>query len=366
MPRLITTWFGVFIVDKGKVMDHLLFPKDPVELAARLRSISDDKVLTEEQEMAKDIKDLRVGEERLSKLGKVSKSIRDRELSSIPEVYGFSKSLLQQAMLQLGRTKIKEVAEDRYIIQAVRAIDDLNKTANLLSERLHEWYSLHFPELGRDLPDERYASLIAKLGDRDKIAEETGMDVTSSVGAELTDRDRSAIMAYAEALDRIYKTRKSMESFIEDRMKEVAANLAYLVGPILGARLIALAGGIERLARLPASTIQMLGAEKAFFKHLTEGGDMPKHGVIFQHPHLHASPYWQRGKIARAFASKIAIAAKTDSYSDKFLAEDLKEALDRRMAYIQKRFSRPPRPKSKSRTPIKKKVKKRKGRGARR
>jgi len=345
MPKLITTWFGVFLVERDKVLKQILFPKDADEIAKRLKAMSENAVLKEERDLAKGVKGLKASDPRLSEFGPVSRTIKDREVSTRPELYGFSKGLLQEAMIKLGRASMKEIAEDRYIIQAVKAIDDLNKTANLLSERLHEWYSHHYPELGRILPDEKYASLISELGDRGKVGEQAGEDPSSSVGAPLNDEDRQAVMAYAEALDRIYRTRKTMEKYIEARMKDVAPNITHMTGPVLGARLIALARGLERLARLPSSTIQILGAEKAFFKHLTEGSDMPKHGVIFQHPLLHASPHWQRGKIARAFASKIAIAAKSDSYSDKFLGDDLKRDLDKRIANIRKAFKNPPRAK---------------------
>jgi nucleolar protein 56 len=125
-------------------------------------------------------------------------------------------------------------------------------------------------------------------------------------------------------------------------MKEIAPNLSHLIGPILAAKLIALAGGLERLARLPSSTVQMLGAEKAFFRHVTEGQDLPKHGVIFQHPLLHASPFWQRGKIARAMAAKIAIAAKSDAFGDNFIAENLKNALDKRVESIRRIYKDQP------------------------
>jgi nucleolar protein 56 len=348
MPKLVTTWFGTFLVERGKVLNQILFPKDATAIAERLKAISGEKVLDEERQLARGVRELKVAEGRLHELGPVSKSLHDMEVSMRPEVHGFSKSLYQEAMLILGRSRMKVIAEDRYIIQAVKAIDDLNKTANLLSERLHEWYSLHYPELGPDVGDERFAQLIAQFGDRAEVAKEGGLpDVSKSVGAPLGDQDRSAVMAYAGALEGVFKTRGDVEAYIEDRMKEIAPNLSHLIGPILAAKLIALAGGLERLARLPASTVQMLGAEKAFFRHITEGQDLPKHGVIFQHPLIHASPFWQRGKIARAMASKIAIAAKSDAYGDNFIAEGLKKDLDDRVEVIRRIFkdqpSKPPR-----------------------
>jgi nucleolar protein 56 len=343
MPKLVTTWFGTFLVERGKVVKQVLFPKDAKAIAERLKARSEDKVLDEERAISVNVRELKVSEGRLSPLGPVSKSLHDMEVSMRPEIYGFSKNLYQEAMLVLGRSRMKEIAEDRYIIQAVKAIDDLNKTANLLSERLHEWYSLHYPELGPDVADEKFAQLIAQYGERTEVAKEGGLpDVSASVGAPLGDQDKAAVMAYAGALENIFRTRGDIEAYIEERMKEVAPNSSHLIGPILAAKLIALAGGLERLARLPSSTVQMLGAEKAFFRHITEGQDLPKHGVIFQHPLIHGSPFWQRGKIARAMAAKISIAAKTDAFSDNFNGEAIKTALDKRVEAIRQNFKAQP------------------------
>ena len=124
-------------------------------------------------------------------------------------------------------------------------------------------------------------------------------------------------------------------------MEYSAPNISYLVGPIIGSRLITKAGGLKRLSKLPSGTIQVLGAEKALFRHLKDGSNPPKHGLIFQHPLIHRAPYWQRGKIARAFASKIALAAKMDEHSDKFVAEELKKDLLERIEEIRERYPEP-------------------------
>ncbi len=98
---------------------------------------------------------------------------------------------------------------------------------------------------------------------------------------------------------------------------------------------------MNRLARLPSGTVQILGAEKALFRHLKEGSNPPKHGFIFQHPFIHRAPYWQRGKISRAFASKIAIAAKVDEHSDRFIGEELRKDLLERIEDIKDKYPKP-------------------------
>ncbi|UCH02286.1 MAG: hypothetical protein JSV20_00335 [Candidatus Bathyarchaeota archaeon] len=124
-------------------------------------------------------------------------------------------------------------------------------------------------------------------------------------------------------------------------MKEIAPNIQNLVGTTLGARLIVLAGGLDNLARKPASTIQVLGAEKALFRSIRTGTKPPKHGIIFQHKAVHQSPRWQRGKIARVLASKIAIAARFDAYNGTYKGNKLKDDFERRLQEIKRKYERP-------------------------
>jgi nucleolar protein 56 len=125
-------------------------------------------------------------------------------------------------------------------------------------------------------------------------------------------------------------------------MAEVAANMLAVAGATIGARLIAKVGGLEKVARLPASTIQVLGAEKALFRALRTGGSPPKHGILFQHKEVHSAPRWQRGKIARSLAAKIAIAARIDAYGGK-REEGLEENLSRRIEEIKVKYKDAPR-----------------------
>jgi nucleolar protein 56 len=127
-------------------------------------------------------------------------------------------------------------------------------------------------------------------------------------------------------------------------MEEVAPNTRAIGGSLLGARLVALAGGLMNLAKLPASTIQVLGAEKALFRALKTKARPPKHGIIFQHPFIHDAKRWQRGKIARALAGKLAIAARVDAFSGKYAGDGLKFDLDKRIAEIKERYEKPPPP----------------------
>ncbi len=266
---------------------------------------------------------------------------------------------LHEVMVELTRRKLRRAAEKRDLlaVQAIRAIDDIDKTINLFVARLREWYSLHFPELDdlvREHPD--YVKIVLELGHRDRITEEAleklgfspgkakkiAEAARKSMGADLSDFDLQQIQTLASIIHQLYTLRRELGEYIEAVMKEVAPNITALVGPLLGARLLSLAGGLENLARMPASTIQVLGAEKALFRALRTGGKPPKHGVIFQYPDIHRSPRWQRGKIARALASKLAIAAKVDYFSGRYIGDKLKEELRKRIEEIKTLYAKPP------------------------
>ncbi|MEW6329196.1 MAG: hypothetical protein AB1468_03710 [Candidatus Micrarchaeota archaeon] len=234
---------------------------------------------------------------------------------------------------------------DKLLIQTVGAITETDKAANLLFERLREWYGVHFPELSVGEPL-KYCELVLNLDkknpDLDELkkiigeqkAREIASKAGSSIGADLTPADVDEIKLLANGIIQLYKLREKLDAYQATLAREVCPNLSYLVEPALAARLISKAGGLARLAVLPASTIQVLGAEKALFKHLRSHTRPPKHGVIFQHPYIGNAPKKQRGKIARALATKITIAVKADAYSKHFIAKELKEKFEARVKNI--------------------------------
>ena len=207
---------------------------------------------------------------------------------------------------ELTKLLMKESSErkDKLIIQTVSALDDLDETLNLFSERLREWYSLYFPEMDKIVKKhELYARLVSQFLKREnytrtklkeflpsKTAKTLSKAAKNSMGAELSEEDLSIIKEFADQLVSMYNLREKLLKYLGELMEETAPNLTKLAGPSLGARLISLTGGLERLSKLPASTIQVIGAEKALFAHLRLGADPPKHGVIFQHPLIQSSP----------------------------------------------------------------------------
>ena len=239
---------------------------------------------------------------------------------------------LRDFSVELSSSKVTEISgtADLHIIQAINMLDEMERIFNVLSARLREWYGLHFPELDNIIDSiNGYAHIV--LGGRredltENILEEAGfpdsktemimMVASNSMGGKITDTNLSIVQSIARQVVELHQLRRSMEEHVAVQMDESAPNLAAILGPSVGARMLGRAGSLNRLASLPASTIQVLGAEKALFRSLKTGSQPPKHGLLFQHAMVHAAPRWQRGKIARAIAAKAAIAARVDVYGE--------------------------------------------------
>jgi nucleolar protein 56 len=343
---LFTNWLGSFIAENGQIIDKRLFPKDAREIARRLAAVQDFEVMREEQELAQGREALEVTEKRLAKLGNY---IRQPVPFVAPEDHGFEGKLLHEAMLIVAKERARAaVGPDVHLIHAIDALDELAKQHNYQLERLREWHGAHFPEFSGLVGDERYLAMLCESPERERLSAELGLE-GESLGAEATEDDLAAIKGLAVAASGTMNARKSTEEYIRSRARQLAPNTSDVVGELLAARLIALAGGMERLARMPSSTVQVLGAEKAFFKHIKTGARPPKHGSIFQHPLIHRAPYWQRGKVARAMAGKISIAAKVDFYrgkadgADKDLGKDLAAIVEARAKAVGQQFPEAPK-----------------------
>jgi nucleolar protein 56 len=335
---LTTKWFGAFLCDEGKVRKAALFPKNPEEIAARLDGIRRGEILAEELSLASSAN--QVTDRRLAEYGRKVKF----DSSFIkPEDYGFALDLYREATIALAKHAVRtSIGPDVHLGQAVRAYDDLLSTTNLLSERLHEWYGLHFPELENVVSGESYVRAVTEHGSRDKVMSALSLKM-DSIGSDIAVEDLNSITTLSAALRESLSARDRIEKYIELRMREVAPNITALAGPIVGARLIMYAGSLSRLASFPSGTVQLLGAEKAMFRHLKEGSNPPKHGILFTHPSVHNAPGWQRGAIARALAAKICLAARADFYSHNDISGILKAQVEKRIAEIKKQHPSPPK-----------------------
>ncbi len=318
----INTWFGVLEIGRtGEILESELFSKDIRELALRSLALKEKG-----QNLPPAGFDLKAA------------ALECRFVDSSVEYYSF----LHDVTLETVKIQVSgALTPDQRIIQAVESLDDINETANSLSERLFEWYGGYFPESG--LSGEALATFVAKYGSRENIAPEDPLysKARNSMGAKLEVADETLLKSYAESVCSLYERKRQIEAYIENSMESVAPNLNLIAGPTLGARLISIAGSLEKLAAFPSSTIQVIGASKALFKHLRSRAPSPKHGIIFSHPIINTAPWWIRGKIARAFAAKLSLAARIDYYSGE-KDPSLIEKLETKRQQIKDSNPRPP------------------------
>src|SRR5579883_2561752 len=241
-----------------------------------------------------------------------------------------ARAKLRDFAMQLSSAKVTEVSEspDLHIIQAINALDETDKLINLLSSRLREWYGLHFPELDNLIDTISGYSKIVLAGRRSDLNQKVYSDAgfpeekvemlsllqEKSRGGQISNENLAIVQSLAKQILELFELRSTLEKHIESQMKAIAPNLSGILGTSVGARILGRAGSLKRLATMPASTIQVLGAEKALFRALKTGAQPPKHGLLFQHQLVHSAPRWQRGKIARAIAAKAAIGARVDVY----------------------------------------------------
>ena len=271
-------------------------------------------------------------------------------------------ALLQRFAINFSSMKVKETSEklDLHLVQAVNTLDELDEIINTISTRIREWYGLHFPELDYLLQNIiTYANIVRDAGSRENISKEllTRLElpdkkiemiqiaVSKSQGGDLTQESSESLKVLASQVIMLSELRTNLSTTIENLMEKLAPNLKNILTAIIGARLVAKAGSLIKLAQMPSSTIQIIGAEKALFRALKTGTRPPKHGLLFQHPSVNSSPKWQRGKIARALSSKIAIAVRIDVYRNAELDNSLLEQLTKRIETIQKIYQEPPKEK---------------------
>lgn len=270
---------------------------------------------------------------------------------------GEATSRLRDFAMQLSSLKVARTSEspDLHVIQAIGALDEIDREINIAGARIREWYGLHFPELENMVDGIGNYARIVIVGKREGMSAEklrkAGLQLESaemlstaaerSNGGGIAEEDLNMVQAMAGHIIEAHHLRTRVEAHVEDVMRREAPNVTAVLGASVGARMLARVGSLKRLAMMPSSAIQVLGAEKALFRSMRTGSHPPKHGLIFQHAMVHSAPRWQRGRIARAVAAKAAIAARVDMHRSG-LNETLLEKLNIRVKEIGEKLAEPP------------------------
>jgi len=277
-------------------------------------------------------------------------------------IQGLKEGDIEKAQRGLGhsysRSKVKFNVHrvDNMIIQSISLLDQLDKDLNTFSMRCKEWYSWHFPELIKVVPDQtKYARLVKLIRNKAELSEdnlpaleeitesaELAQEILdaarASMGTDIAEIDLVNIESFAERVVQLSNYRTKLHSYLLKKMNDVAPNLGALIGEQVGARLIAHAGSLTNLAKYPASTVQILGAEKALFRALKTKGNTPKYGLIFHSSFIGKAAAKNKGRISRYLANKCSIASRIDSFSDSSttrFGEVLREQVEERLRFYE-------------------------------
>ena len=307
------------------------FPEN--EIINRLAQIAEKQIVAEEQEIieevSKDYDEIIIeSNKRLSDYSSEKIIIQTPNqggeyLRENYDKFGLDKEEITDIYQRLAIYKIKKesASEDKHLIQAINSIDEIDETISKLIERIREWYALYFPEMEVIRNNETYIRLISQNKSKEKIMEakpDAFPDNSLDLDDDINPQDLEIMNKFANSIYELQNTRKDIEEYIDSKMESIAPNLKLIVGSSLGAKLISHAGGLKRLATYPSSTVQIMGAEKALFRHLKSGDRPPKYGLIYQHPQVRGAKWWNRGKIARILASKISLAVRRDVFTKTF------------------------------------------------
>ena len=377
---LATSYVGIFTLnEEGNVINVHYFDLDPEKTSKILVNLDNGNFSSETLKMLKQHKDDEIYLQQPT-LGRALKDMGFKIVSSHENVIidqffqtivehiintGLFKnekayqSFLRKVAILVTRDRVRSAAEkrDKLIVHAIETIDDIDKTLNLFIGRLREFYGMHFPELGDSIDNHyTFALIVSKTGNRKNITEKfltdelnfpknKAIEILSSrektMGSNLMEQDIKIIQEQAQTVVDLYQRRNALEKWMEEAMKTTAPNICGVVGPLLGARLISIAGGLKDLAISPSSKIQVLGAEKALYRTIKTGAPPPKHGLIFQDPRINQAKWWLRGKIARIISGRISIAARMDYFEADDKSEELDKEVNEKITEIKDKYPQP-------------------------
>ena len=261
------------------------------------------------------------------------------EIDDWPELTAEHAALLAEATIKLAERGVAASAADpdRRLEHLVHATDEMRTAHNTLESRLIEWVGMFLPQLDLDGRRSEIPKAVSTSSDLAGLG--VALEI-STADVDLGPAEWSSLCATGVEVVTLESSLNGFESAVRELASTHLPSLSLLLGPLLAARLSVTAHGRARLARLPASTVQVLGAEKAFFMHLAQGTDPPKHGHIFQHPWICRSPRWMRGSISRMLAAKAAIAARVDHFGGEPWTSKQVAEVEQKVGEIRRRRAR--------------------------
>ena len=327
-------WRAAAVVDdNGNILDEAQWdgPYGEHQIIERLDLIAANRLTKEAQILNERFEDAVVARHGDSRLPQANYPLPDNA----------AQVACDQAVIAMSRRGVALAAgdPDKRLEHLLKASDEARSTYITMEARMVEWIILFLPDARFGKDRAQLAKLVANSDSLESLARVLEVDLPP-VGPSKS--EWKSIRDWAENVAGTSRQLARLENAIRELSEEHIPSTAKLVGPLLAARLMVEAHGRMRLARLPSGTVQVLGAEKAFFNHLKTGAPPPKHGHIFMHPWISKSPRWVRGKIARMLANKISLAAKSDAFQGEVWSDEKVASVEERVNEIRATFPNPP------------------------
>ncbi|MBT3720938.1 hypothetical protein HN789_06610 [archaeon] len=315
---LYSNIIGTFVFNQNmQIREKILFSKS--DLKNNYKKFQENELLNSEEKLLKKFKKIR----------NLRTDPDEKLLSKVFLVMSEYDKEFYENNLYVTKLQIKDsITQDLLIVQTIGSVNELKKSINLLSKRLREWYSYVLPEVEEILYDHfSFAERIA-VDSPEKLMKDFKLKIT--MGREFSKEDLAAIKNLASTILDLFDEKQEKEDYLEKLMEKTCPNLTEVAGFLTGAKLMAIAGSLRKMVMMPASTIQLLGAEKALFMHMIKGTKSPKHGIIIEHPLIQRVDRKDKGKASRALADKISIAVKIDFFKGEFLGDKLRKQVEDR------------------------------------
>ncbi|HLC74254.1 MAG TPA: NOP5/NOP56 family protein [Candidatus Nanoarchaeia archaeon] len=302
MKLAFGTPIGVFVAD-GKLIEHVPCEGTDKDIKQALKKYPDARAAQTDE------------------YKQLLPSLKDSKYFQL-----FHAAHVRDTIQQLRRVE----SADLLVNYTINSLQDLEAQINQMVKRCREWYGLYCPEASRMIADNiQFVDVLVKKT-KLQILEELGVREPDSMGVELDKPDIMEVQLLAEEIRHLHQLRGVYETYLTSLLKRHCSNVQEICGTIIAAKLLAKSGGLKRLAMLPSSTIQLLGAEKALFRHLTRKARSPKHGLIVNHPLVQRVGHGDKGKAARALADKISMCARLDYFKGAFKAKEMLQELELR------------------------------------
>ena len=317
---IYTSCIGTFLFDQNMEIKESALFSDPLSANKKIRNqewLPEELSLLEKTEG----RTLFLGFKK-EKPEKVSFTRDIKKLEEANRKLSAYSDKIQETIMKIAKTEVKEsVKPDEIIIQASDSVQELDRSISLLSKRLREWYGLKNPELAYSAEDN--ARFVKELLEDKKESE---------MGAALNKEDIEEIRAAAAEVIRLSELREKQEAYVQKKMKQECKNIESIAGAAIGAKLLSNAGSLKNLAMMPATKLQILGAERSMFNYLKKKTKkMPRFGILHEHKLISSSQEKNKGKAARLLADKISIAARVDYFKGEFIGDKLMKEIEQKI-----------------------------------